>query len=144
MNNEWNINLLQDMSSVEKESTLKLYLPGQKWTMNETLICFKIWALLKKNQHWNCICQDWNEQWIKRLFVSKYELCWKRINTEAVFARTEMIKEWNINLFQNMSCVEKKSTLKLYLPGQKWNMNETLIFSKKKIPLAYHGVIWNR
>ena len=39
---------LQGTSCVEKISRLKLYLPRQKWTITETLISFKIQAVLKK------------------------------------------------------------------------------------------------
>ncbi len=38
---------------------------------------------------------------LKQSFVIKYELFSKSIETEAVFAKTEMNKEWNINFFQN-------------------------------------------
>ena len=39
-------------------SILKLCLPRQKWTMNETLIFFKIRSVLKKYQDWNFIYRD--------------------------------------------------------------------------------------
>ena len=130
MNNEWNVDFLQNTSCVEKVLRLKLYLPREKWTMNETLIFFKIRAVLKKYQDWSCIYQDRSEQWMKRWFSSKNDLCWKSIETEAVFTKTEMNNEWNINFLQNLRCVEKVSRLKLYLPSQKWTMNETLIFFK--------------
>ena len=45
INNEWNFDFLQNTSCVEKVSRLKLYLPRKKWTMNETLIFFKIKCL---------------------------------------------------------------------------------------------------
>ena len=97
MNNEWNVDFLQNTSCVDKISRLKLYLPRQKWTMNETLIFFKIRAVLTKYRDWSCIYQDRNEQWMKRWFSSKYELCWKSIETEAVFTKTEMNNEWNVD-----------------------------------------------
>ena len=67
---------------------------------------------------------------MERWFSSKYELCWKSIETEAVFTKREMNNEWNVDFLQNTSCVEKVSRLKLYLPREKWTMNETLIFFK--------------
>ena len=82
-------------------SRLKLYLPRQKWTMNETLIFFKIRAVLKKYWDWICIYLEGNEQWMKRWFSSKYELYWKWIDTEAVFTKTEMNNERNVNFLQN-------------------------------------------
>ena len=152
MSNEWNVDfLLQNTSCVEKVSWLKLYLPREKWTMNEMLIFFfKIRAVLKKYRDWSCIYQERNEQWMKRWFSSKYELCWKSIETEAVFTKREMNNEWNVDFRQNTSCVEKVSRLKLYLPRQEWAMNETLIFlldmrSVEKywdIDISFWG--WNR
>ena len=58
------------MWCVEKASSLKLYLPRHKWTMNETLISLK------------------------------YVMCWKSIKSEAVFTKTQMNNEWNINFFK--------------------------------------------
>ena len=34
---------------------------------------------------------------MKRLFSSKYELFWKSIETEAVFAKKVMNNDWNVN-----------------------------------------------
>ena len=36
--------------------------------MNETFIFFQIQGVLKKYQAWNCIYQDTNEKWMKRIF----------------------------------------------------------------------------
>ena len=130
MNNERNVDFLQNTKCVEKVSRLKLYLPRQKWTMNEKLIFFKIRGVLKKYRDWSCIYQDRNEQCTKRWFSSKYEVCWKSIETEAVFTTTEMNNERKVDFLQNTRCVEKVSRLKLYLSRQKWTMNETLIFFK--------------
>ena len=127
MNNEWNVDFLQNTSCVEKVSRLKLYLPREKWTMNETLIFFKIRAVLKKYRDWSCIYQERNEQWMKRWFSSKYELCWQSIETEAVFPKREIKNEGDVDFLQNTSCVEKVSRLKLYFPREKWT---TLIFFK--------------
>ena len=117
MNNEWNVDFLENTRTVEKVSWQKLYLPRQKWTMNKTLIFFKIRGVLKKYPDESCIYQDRHEQWMKRWFLKKkYELCWKSIPTEAVFTKTEMNNEWNVDFLENTSCVEKVSRLKLYLP----------------------------
>ena len=87
-------------SCIEKVLRLKLYLPRQKWTMNETLIFSELRAAFKKKyQDWRCIYQDRNEQWMKRSH-------------------------------RNMRCIEKVLKLMLYLPRQKWIMNETLILSE--------------
>ena len=120
MNNEGNIDFLSNTSCVVKESRLKRYLPRQKWTMNETLIFFKIRAVLKKYRDWSCIYQDRNGQWMKRSFSLKYEQWGESIEAEAIFAKIEMDNEWNVDFLQNTSCVEKESRLKLYLPRQKW------------------------
>ena len=42
-------------------SSLKLYLPRQEWTMNKTLIFFKMLDVLKKYRDWGFIYQDRNE-----------------------------------------------------------------------------------
>ena len=44
--------------------------------------------VFKKNWDWSCIYQDVYEQWIKRSFSLKYEVCWKSIETEAAFTKT--------------------------------------------------------
>ena len=132
INNEWSVEFLQNTSCVEKVSRQKLYLPRQKWTMKETLIFSKIRAALKKQyQEGSCVFTktEMNNEWHID-FSSKYELSWKSIGTEAVFTKTEMNNEWNVNFLQNTVCVEKVSRLKLYLPRQKWTVNETLIFFK--------------
>ena len=131
MNNEWSVDFLENTRPVEKVSRQKLYLPRQKWTMNKTLIFFKIRGVLKKYPDESCIYQDRHEQWMKRwFFLKKYELCWKSIPTEAVFTKTEMNNEWNVDFLENTRPVEKVSRQKLYLPRQKWTMNKTLIFFK--------------
>ena len=65
MNNEWNINFLQNIKCIQKVLRLTLYLRRDKWTMNETLISFKISSAFKKCQNWSCIYQERNEQWMK-------------------------------------------------------------------------------
>ena len=65
MNNEWNVNFLKNTCSVENAPWLKLYLPREKWTMNEMLIFLKIPAVLKMHRDWSCIYQERNEQWMK-------------------------------------------------------------------------------
>ena len=80
INNEWNVILFQNTRHVQKLSRLKLYLPRQKWTMNEILIFFKIQDVFKKGPDWSCIYQDRTEQRMKRsFFFSKYETCSKGI-----------------------------------------------------------------
>ena len=50
----------------------------------------------------------------------------------AKFTKIEMNSKRNINFHLNMRlCLKKVSRLKLYLPRQKWTMNETLILYKK-------------
>ena len=44
---------------------------------------------------------------MKRWFSLKFELSWKSIETEAVFTKTEMNNEWNVDFLQNTSCVDK-------------------------------------
>ena len=63
--------------------------------------------VFKKYLVWSCIYQDRNEQWIKRWFSSNYELCWKNIETEAVFTKREINNEWSFDFHQNTSCVCK-------------------------------------
>ena len=77
MNNEWNVDFLQNTS------------------------CFK------KYRDWSCIYQDRNEQWMKRWFSLKYELCLKSIETGAVFSKIEINNEWNVDFLQNTSCLDK-------------------------------------
>ena len=50
---------------LKKLSRLKLYLPRLKWTMNETLIFFKIQHMYKKYQDLSYIYRDRNEQSMK-------------------------------------------------------------------------------
>ena len=142
MSNEWNVNFPQNTICAEKVSSLKLFLPRQKGTMNETLIFLKIRSVLKKYRVWNCSYQDRKEQWMKRWFSSKYDLCWKSIESETVLTKTERNNEWNINFPQNTICAEKVSSLKLFLPRQKGTMNETLIFLKIRSVLKKYRV-WN-
>ena len=106
MNNEGNVDFLQNKRCVDKVSRLKLYLPRKKWTMNETLIFIKIRDVLIEYRAWSCIYQERNGQWKKRWFSSKYELCWKNIEIEAVFTKREMNNEWNVDFLLNTSCVE--------------------------------------
>ena len=70
MNNEWTVHFLPNTSCAENVSRLKLYLPRQKWIMNESFIFFQIRAVLKKYRDWGCIYHDGNEQWMKRSFSS--------------------------------------------------------------------------
>ena len=123
---------------------LKLNVATQKWTMNQELFLLKTrgskkfcsWRCIdqERKEQWikrwfppkyelcwkcmetSCIYQERNEQWMKRWFSLKYELCWKSIETEAVFTKREMNNEWNVDFLENTSCVEKVSRLKLYLP----------------------------
>ena len=70
---------------------------------------------------------------MKRSFSSKDKLFWKSIETECIFTKREMNNEWNVDFLHNTSCVEKVSRLKLYLPREKWTMNEALIFFKDEL-----------
>ena len=45
--------------------------------------------------------------WMKRWFSSKYEICWKSIETEAVFTKSEMNEERNVDFLQNTRYVGK-------------------------------------
>ena len=95
MNNEGNINFLQNTTCVQKVSKLKLSLPRWKWTMKERWIFFKIRRVFKKYRNWSWLYQDGNEQWRKHKFSSKYDVCSKSIETEAVFTKMEMNNEVN-------------------------------------------------
>ena len=129
LNNEWNVHFIRNMRCIQKASWLKHYLPRQKWTMNETFILFEIWGVFKKYRDWSCIYQDRNEQWIKRWFSLKYEMCWKSIETEVVFTNTEMNNAvMNAHFIQNTRCVQKVSWLTQYLTRQKWTKNEIFSF----------------
>ena len=119
------IHFFQNTSCAQKISRLKLYLPGQKWTMKETLIFIKIRHVLKMYRDWYCIFLEKNEHWMKFLFFSKYGQCPNCNKTEAIFTKSEMNNERNVHFPQNTSCVQKVSKLKMYLPKQKWIMNET-------------------
>ena len=55
-------NVYINTSYVQKVSRLKLYIPRQKWTINETLIFFKLYIVSKKYCDWSCINQDKKKQ----------------------------------------------------------------------------------
>ena len=88
MTNEWNINFPLNTRFVKKLLRLKLYLPRQLSTMDEPFF-----------------------------FFTKYKFDWKSIKTEALFTKTVMTNEWNINSIQNTRFV-KNYLDKLYLPRQ--------------------------
>ena len=48
MNKEWNVNLIQNTRYVQKVLRLRLNLPIQKLTINETLILFKMQSVFMK------------------------------------------------------------------------------------------------
>ena len=128
INNEWNVDFLQHTRCVEKVSRLKLYLPRQKWTKNETLIFFKTRDVLKKNRDWSCIYQDRNEQTMKCWFSSKYEMCSKSIKTEAVFTKTEINNEWIKRWFSStyMMCWKSIGTEAVFIKtemNKEWNVD---------------------
>ena len=58
---KWTMNetliFLKNTKYVPKVSRLNLYLPRQKWTMNETLIFLQIRPVFKKYRDWSCIYQ---------------------------------------------------------------------------------------
>ena len=87
--------------------------------------------MFKKYRDWSCSCQGRDKEWMKRSFSSKNEVRSKGIETETVFTKTEMKNEWNVHFLQRMKCVLKVLKLKLYLPRQKYRMNETFIFFKE-------------
>ena len=70
----WFVENMRCSKSIQTEDIL----PKQKWTMNETLIFFKIRAGLKECRDWSCIYQDRNEQQMKCWFSSKYDPCLKK------------------------------------------------------------------
>ena len=78
----------------------------RKWTMNETLIFFKIRAVLKKYRDWSCIYQERNEQWMKRWFSSKYELCCKK-SIETEAVFMKINNEWKVDFPLNVKYVFK-------------------------------------
>ena len=49
-------------SPVQGESSLNLYLPRKKSSINETLIFFQIQQMIKKYRDWSCIDLDGKEQ----------------------------------------------------------------------------------
>ena len=63
-------------------------------TVNKLIKLSKIRCVSKKYRDWSCIYYGRNEQWMKRSFSSKYDVCPKSIDTEAVFTKTEMNNEW--------------------------------------------------
>ena len=56
---------------------------------------------------------------MKRSFTLKCELCSKSFDTEAIFTKTDINNEWNVNFLQNVGSVPKVLRPKLYLPD--WN-----------------------
>ena len=54
--------------------------------------------------------------------------CLKSIENKAVFTKTEMNNERNINFYQKTRCVKKVLRLKLYLPWQQSAITETSFF----------------
>ena len=68
MYNELNINFLQIQNEFLKIlARVKMYLPWRKWTMNESLIFFKIPDEFFKNyRDKSYIYHDGNEQWMNR------------------------------------------------------------------------------
>ena len=98
--------------------------------MNEIFIFFNIQIVFKEYQDWSCSYQERIEQWMKHSFSSKDKVCSNSIKTEAVFTKGELNNEWNIHFLQKTRCVQIVSRLKLYLPRQKWTINETFIFLK--------------
>ena len=70
--NEWNVNFLKNTIEVQKVTKLKIYSPRHKWRMNEGLIFFMIWAVLKKYWDWSWIYKDRKEQWMKLSFSLEY------------------------------------------------------------------------
>ena len=97
LNNEWNIDFLQKTRCVQIVTRQKLYLPRENWTMNETLIFFKIQGVFEWYQDWSCIYQGRIEQWMKHWFSSKFKVCSNSVKTEAVFTKTKMNNKWNIH-----------------------------------------------
>ena len=60
--------------------------------MNEAFIFFEIRGMFKKSRDWSNIYHDGNERWRNGWFSSKYVVCSKSTETEAVFTKTEMNK----------------------------------------------------
>ena len=63
--------------------------------------------VFKKYRDWSCIYQDRNEQAMKCQFSSKFESCSKYIETKAIFAKTKINNEWNINPFSKYKVCSK-------------------------------------
>ena len=58
--------------------------------MKDTFIFFKIQAVLKKISRLK-LYLPWEKWTVKEMFIFfKYELCWKSIEAEALFTKTEM------------------------------------------------------
>ena len=96
--------------------------------------CYLIRVVLKKYQDWSCIYQERNEQWMKRWFSSKYELCWKSIRTEAVFTKTEINNEWNVNFLPTTKSLIPESFSLVEAPQQSAKM---WIFSVVFLMMAF-------
>ena len=139
MNNIWETNSLQNVKCDEKKrSTLKQYLPRQKWTMNGTLISFKMWCVIKNGSRqklypsghkwtmserpsffkmWGVIRKGFTLKLFyqdrktknKRLFFFKVRSQFKNsTDTDAVFTKTEINYGRKINFLQNVWRDKKK------------------------------------
>ena len=103
-----------------------LYLPRQMWTMNETLIFFKIRRVLKNIDNEAVFTKtDGNNKWNVNFLQNT--TCVKNIDNEAVFTKTEMKDEWNVYFLQNTKCVLKSIETEIIFTktgrNNKWNVN---------------------
>ena len=87
-NNEWIINFLINTKWVQKVWTLKLYLPRQKSTMNETLIFFNVWSMLKKYRDWR---QKLQEVSLKVIFMAQFRTSFSNLITLIIFRAANKI-----------------------------------------------------
>ena len=101
LNNEWNVNFLPKTKCVQKVLRLKQYLLRTKWTMNETLIFFKIRTVKKVSRLKLYLPrQKWTIN--ETLIFFKIRRIFQCIETEVVFYKKDMINKWSCNFFSNM------------------------------------------
>ena len=87
--------------TINSSNLYPLYLPRSKWTINQTLIFFKIRSVFRNYRDWSCTYQDRNEQSSKISLqntkcVQKYRDCsliYKGLNIEwnAYFPQNSLI-----------------------------------------------------
>ena len=67
---------------------------------NEWNVVFKLRNVFKKYQDWRYIDPSRNDQWMKRQFSSKYEVCLNSHEIEATSTNEEINNELKVNFLQ--------------------------------------------